>query len=247
MKSTLFLFGIFFFLFSSNSWATEKGSFLLIKSAYLYENSNLKGRGIFTRKKIAYPVLDVLQGEKAGRLVFRVTNTNQKISINGSGYILEDEGKLKAMAEESVKVYPTLPAEKIDLIKFLPISATQVTFTGKVIQIPNFPYLKWREINYNSQQSKKYWVSGRVGIYRPDKGATWFSKVYQKLTKKKFKGSLKRKILMGLVERGYTEEQVRLTLGNPVKELLFEDRGEAEWSFTNKKVLFKNKVVHQIL
>jgi len=239
------LFFCFIFLLSSTGIYAENGSFLILKSTYLYEQNSLKGKRILTRKHAAHEVIDMGTSKK-GALIFRIIAKDVKRPFNGSGYIVENDKELQSLGEGTVKVYQEIPNNSSDLTDYQSVPSTQLQFTGKNENSPDFQNLIWREVNYKANLSGKFWVNNWAGIYRADKKPEWLTRIYERLQSLKLNKELKEKILMGLVEAGFTKEHVRLTLGIPRKEQTLEDENQIEWIYPHRRVIFKDNLVSRV-
>ncbi|MCG8339004.1 MAG: hypothetical protein MJE63_31225 [Proteobacteria bacterium] len=224
----------------------ENGSFLVLKSTYLFQNQDQTGRKILTRDRQAYQVMDMYV-PKNGTMVFKIEFTKKTRAINGSGFIVETESELKELGLSEVKVYAEKPSRKSDLTKFQLVPSNQLSFTGRQEESPDFPKLTWKAVNYKTQAPIHVWVPEWAGIYRPDKNASWLNNTYIAAISKQFKKDVLDKVLNGQVETGFTKEQVRLALGNPENEQLIENDTKLEWVYSSRKVIFTNDIVSRVL
>ncbi len=222
------------------------GSFLILKSTYLFQNQDQTGRKILTRDRQAYQVLD-MYAPKSGTIAFKIEFTKKTRAVNGSGFILETEAELKELGLSEVKVYAEKPNRKSDLTTFQLVPSNQLSFTGRQEESPDFPKLTWKAVNYKTQVPMQVWVPEWAGIYRPDKDAGWLNNTYLAAVSKQFKKDVLDKVLNGQVETGFTKEQVRLALGNPEKEQLIENNTKLEWIYYSRKVIFINNIVSRVL
>ncbi len=224
----------------------KNGSFLILKSAYLYEKKTQKGKKTLTREKKAYEVTDIYIASGSS-LMFRIMLPDKKNEINGTGFIVETESELNNLGLKEVKVYPDLPESKSNLTSFYFIPSNQVTFTGKTSISADFPKLVWKAVNFKASIPSEVWVPEWAGIYRPSKDAAWLNKTYDSLVRKKLDKILEEKILTGQVDIGFTKEQVRLSLGDPSEEHLMEDDTKLEWIYPGHKIIFLNGTVSRVL
>lgn len=241
-KSLIFLVILFF---SSNLYANS-GSFLVLKSAYLYQNRTKSGKKTLTRKRKAYNVTSLHIGSGQS-LMFQLEMENNNNVINGTGFIVETETELKELGEAKVKVYTELPKLESDLTNYWLISSNHLSFTGRVESSDDFPKLEWKAVNFKAVVPFKVWIPEWAGIYRPDKDADWLNRTYQLTVDRKLEKNLADKILLGQIEPGFTKEQVRMALGLPVKEQLIENDTKLEWIYYSRKVIFKDDVVLRVL
>lgn len=242
MKNLIFCFIL---LLSSTGIYAENGAFLILKSTYLYEQNSLKGKRILTRKHVAHKVIDIGTSKK-GALIFRIIAKDVQQIFNGSGYILENDKELQDLGEKRVNVYQEIPNKSSDLTDYQSVPSAQLQFTGKNEDSPDFPNLVWREVNYKANLSGKLWVNNWAGIYRSDKKPEWLTQIYEQLQTLQLNKELKDKILMGLVEAGFTKEQVRLTLGIPRKEQTLEGENQVEWTYPHRRIIFKDNLVSRV-
>ena len=233
------------FLLASSQLFAENGAFLIIKSTYLYEKNTLKGKRVLTRKHAAYDVIGINKSKK-NSLIYKIIVPDLKAPINGSGYIVENDKELQNLGEDTVKVYPEVPKKSTDLTDYQSVPSAQLQFTGKNQDSSDFPNLTWREVNYKADLPGKLWVNDWAGIYRPDKKSEWFNLIYSQISAQKLSTDLRDKILLGLVETGFTMEHVRLALGTPRKEQTLEDDNQVEWIYPHRRIIFKDNLVSRV-
>ena len=244
MKKILFFLVLSLWI-AQTVWAGN-GSFLILKSAYLYNNEFQTGHRRLTRTKKAYDVVGIARTRK-NSLLLRIMFSSDDQTTNGSGYVIEGQGDVQENGETIIKVYPKAPKITDDLTNCIRMSASQLQFTGGSEVSPDFPHIIWKEVNYKALLPLYYWVAEYAGIYRPNKNADWLNDVYSKLEAKKMKSSLKNKILSGLIEKGFTPDWVELSMGPPQKIQPLEESGSVEWHYPNRKVIFKDNKVVQII
>ena len=242
----LFLFSLLLLTFQLSTAFAGNGSFLVRKSTYFYLNKNKTGKKILTRKRMAYAVTGI-GFSKEKHLMLQILVPVKSNIINGSGFISETDNELQKLGFSKVKVYTRVPRLNNKQIDYQPVPSNQLSFTGGRETSPDFPNLTWRAVNYKTNVPEKYWIPEWSGIYRPDKGADWLNNTYQRAKKKKPAADLMNKILMGLVEIGFTREQVRMTLGTPVTEQFIENNTKTEWIYQSRKIIFENNRVLRVL
>ena len=179
--------------------------------------------------------------------MFEINFPKEDHIINGSGFIVETEKELKELGIKEVKVYPELPLKKVDLTNYYLVPSNQLSFSGRNLSSPDFPNLTWKAVNFKTNAPLQVWVPEWAGIYRPDKDADWLNNTYQSLINKDMDKEIMEKILMGLVETGFTKEQVRMALGDPTEEQMVENSSKLEWRYGSRKVIFDNNVVSRVL
>ncbi len=229
-------------LIPSLAWA-DLGAFLLTKSVYLYKEPKKKSKKLLFRRKQAYSVIGVEKGKSELWLKIAVPSSNNR--VQGSGYILENDSELTQGGR--VKVYSAVPSLRQGLTDYLEVESGDLFFTGRKVNSPDFPVLIFRAVNYKSDQPRIYWVPDWGGVYRVGKEASWLNEVMQELRQRGFKKEVEKKILNGLVEQGFSMEQVRLSLGPPLEERSLEQANQVEWSYPGRKVIFEERrVIRQI-
>ncbi len=241
-----YLISVLLFVFYTCSIFADNGSFLILKSTYLFQNRSQKGQKNLTRSRKAYNVLN-LYASQSDSLMFQIRLNKTKTVINGSGFILETESELKGLGFKEVRVYPDVPNTKSDLTDYMLVPSNQMSFTSKKKASPDFPNISWKAVNYKASMPGKAWVPEWAGIYRPDKDATWLNNTYDDITGLNLDKTLIYKILAGQVEIGFTKEQVRMALGNPIKKQSIENNTKTEWVFRSHKVIFLKNIVNRIL
>lgn len=244
MKIVLKIF-IFFVLFVPSLYASN-GSFLILKSTYLFPLKDQQGRKFLTRNQKAYEVINLYKPPQKS-MMFEIKFSKEENIINGSGFIVETEAELKELGIKKVKVYPELPQKSTDLTDYHLVPSNHLSFSGRQLDSPDFPNLTWKAVNFKTNAPIRIWVPEWAGIYRPDKNADWLNKTYESLINKNLDKILLEKILMGLVETGFTKEQVRMALGEPIEEQLIENSTKLEWRYNGRKVIFDNDVVSRVL
>lgn len=222
------------------------GSFLILKSAYLYQNANQEGQKILTRDRRAYDVLDIYN-QKGASLMFLIEFSGRTEPVNGSGFIVETEAELKEIGVRQIKVYSEIPRKTSDLTDYRLVSSNQLSFTGRQEHSPDFPNLFWRTVNYKIEIPLQLWVPDWAGIYRPTKDADWLNQAYESAIAANLDKTMMDKLLMGQVEAGYSKEQVKMALGEPLKEQLTENDTKLEWIYDHRKVIFVNNQVLRVL
>jgi len=232
--------------FISQIATAENGSILLLKKTYFYKNKNKAGGKIFTKKKQAYDVIEISTTSKNSLMFKIVVNTENNV-INGSGYIMETDEELHHMELKKVKVYPVVPLSDSDLTKHQYVPSNQLSFTGIQKKSPDFTNLTWRAVNYKTNAHKQYWVADWAGVYRPNKKADWLTSIYKEAKRQNIDSKLLNKILMGFVETGFTKDQVRMSLGIPLKEQQVENSTNIEWIYSSQKIVFKDNLVLRVL
>ncbi|MCP4753530.1 MAG: hypothetical protein GY866_21795 [Proteobacteria bacterium] len=224
----------------------EKGSLLILKNVYLYNASNQKGKKVLTKTRKAYDVVGI-DIYKRKDLMFKILVPVDGSLINGSGFIIETDTELQELGSNKVKVFPAVPSAETDLTNYRSVPSNQLSFTGIHEVSPDFPNLVWRAVNYKTNVPIEFWVAEWAGIYRPDKNSEWLNQTYRKAIEQKLSENLLTKILRGFVEPGFTKEQVRMALGDPLKEQPMEDQTQVEWIYNGRKVVFKNDQVSRVL
>ena len=179
--------------------------------------------------------------------MFRVLVYSNDNTVNESGYVFETDLELRALGPDKIKVFTEVPTTKTDLTQFRLVPSNQLSFTGRKETSDDFPHLIWRAVNYKTSVPEAFWIAAWSGIYRPDKSARWLNHTYQEVVTKQLEPNLTQKILLGLVETGYTKEQVKLALGEPIKEQSTPENSQFEWIYSDRKVIFKNDKVLQVL
>ena len=222
------------------------GSFLILKSTYLYKKGNLSSRKILTRKRQAYDVENIKK-IKAGKFMFEIIVPEKKTLVNGSGFIVESDEELQKLGNGKVRVYAEIPNEAVNIRQTLMLPLSRMLITGRKERVDAFPNLYWREVNYKVEIPGRYWIEDWSGIYRPDKNAEWLNQSYRGVTKLNLDRTLRLKILQGLIEAGFSMEQVRLSIGIPVKKINSDSGPQTEWIYGNRKVIFQNGKVLRIL
>jgi hypothetical protein len=137
--------------------------------------------------------------------------------------------------------------QQSDLTRYHLVPAHHLSLTGVQQNSPDFPHLVWRGVNFKTYQPVYYWVADWAGIYRPDKTADWLNLAFRRVLEIESDESKQRRMLLGLVEVGFNEKQVRLALGDPANVRQIGDIGQVEWGYGNRKVIFKNSRVVQVL
>lgn len=246
MKYLLTLF--FLAVIGNGILFAEEGTILILKSTYLYNSPDKSedGRIMLTRKRQAHSVVDMAINRKK-ETMFQIIVPSREQVINGSGFIFENEKELKELGEKSVKVYSEIPGHGSDLTRFILVPSRQLLFTGQKEESMDFPNLVWRAVNYKITVKERLWVPDWAGFYRPDKEVDWLNRTYLEAIKMKLKGRLLDKILLGMVEIGFSKVHVRLALGNPDEEVISQEKDQIEWIYRDRKVIFKNNQVMQIL
>jgi len=239
MKQWLLIFCIFA---ASNTAFANMGAFLVLKSTYLYTEKGAGSKQL-TRKKEAYPVVGISRlGDK---LLYQVLEESKKIST-GTGFVVETDQELQAKKEDLVKVYLQLPQKNTDLKDFQLVPTHLLLATGAQEQSQAFPELEFRAVSYQGAVPKLSWVYSWAGIYRPDKSASFLNLVWSRLEQGEYTRSKVKRIMMGLVEIGYSKSDVKLALGAPLKEEALPG-GELQWVYPQKKVVFnKGKVTRTL-
>lgn len=222
------------------------GSFLILKSAYLYQNSVKEGKKVLTRIRRAYDVVD-LKPSQEDSMMFCILFPKEDHITNGSGYIVETEEELKSLDTSPVKVYAEMPSLDSDLTRYEMVPSNQLSFTGSQKISPDFPNLTWKAVNYKTDAPIQYWVPEWAGIYRPDKDAKWLNDAFNMTAENEMDPELVDKILMGIVETGFSKNQVRMALGDPMTERLIEDETKTEWIYSSRTIIFENNVVLRVL
>ncbi|NQU62993.1 MAG: hypothetical protein HQ517_01725 [SAR324 cluster bacterium] len=167
--------------------------------------------------------------------------------VNGSGFIIETDGELQKMGLKQVKVYPKVLSVKADFMDYQLVSSNQLSLTGRQERAADFPNVIWKAVNFKANVPKNFWVPDWSGIYRPGKTADWLNQTYEKALRLKLEINILQKILKGLVEAGFTKEQVEMTLGAPLKIKQLENSTEVEWEYSGHKIIFESERVLRIL
>lgn len=245
MKNLLAFLGLLLLVWPSPLSANQ-GSFLVTKSIYLYKAPNKTSKKILTRRNKAYDVINLkVLKDKQVFLKISVPSTNHK--VNGSGFIIETDDELISKAGRKIKVYDKIPTTKENLTNFVLINTNDVKLTAQKTRSSHFLGITFRGVNFESILPREYWVLDWGGIYRPDKNALWMNDAYRQIKKLKLKAQKSNKLLLGIIETGYSGQQVKLSWGEPLKEEPGEVAGEVEWTYPNKKVILENGFVKQQL
>jgi len=221
------------------------GSFLVTKTVYLYAGADPQAEKTLTRRVRAYPVTAIKQG-KGDDLMLQIEVPSSNNLVQGVGFIVETDEELAAKAGGQVKVYSEVPNVQVGLDNYQFIDAGDLLATGREEKSKQFPALNFRAVNYKTTLPKRYWVFDWGGIYRPDKDAAWLNQIHPQVASLKTAQERKTKILNGLVEPGFTLAEVRLALGEPVKEGPAETPGQLQWEYQSRRIIFEaGKVVRQ--
>lgn len=222
------------------------GSFLILKRVYFYNNPNKSGKRYLTRTQKAYEVIDVVSmGNKS--VMYHIIVPQSNNPVNGTGFIVETEAEIRKLGTRPVKVYSKVLTIRSNFTNFQLVPATQLSFSGRQEQSPDFPNISWKAVNYKTNAPKVYWVPDWSGVYEPDKTAEWLNRTFQKAGKMRLEKSLLQKILMGTVETDFTREQVELTLGEPVEKKHLDNNRQEEWQYKGRKIVFESNRVLRIL
>ncbi|MDX2469019.1 MAG: hypothetical protein QNL04_00415 [SAR324 cluster bacterium] len=224
----------------------NQGSFLVTKSIYLYKDSDKKSKKILTKRNKAYDVT-ALKILKDNQVFLKISVPSQNHKVNGSGFILETGDELIGKVGKKIKVYGEIPTTKENLTNFVLVNTKDIKLTAKTTRSSHFLGITFTGVNYESILPREYWVLDWGGIYRPDKDAFWLNDAYQKLKKLNLKADKTNKLLLGIIETGYSGAQVKLSWGDPLKEQPGDVAGEVEWTYPNKKVILEKGFVKQQL
>ncbi len=241
----LLLFTILILLFSNAEIQAGNGSFLILKRVYFYINANQTGKRHLSRTPKAYEVVDVKLNQKS--VMYKLIVPENRIYINGSGFIVETDSELQKMGIKPVKVYSKVLTIESDFLDYQLVLSNQLSFTGRQEQSRAFPHITWKAVNYKTQTPKTYWVPDWSGIYRPNKNADWLNQTYLKAIRMKIGKNRRQRILLGLVESGFTKEQVEMALGAPLKINQVENGTQEEWQYSSHKVIFKSNRVLRVI
>lgn len=231
-------------LIAGSSVYAQFGSFIVLKNTYLFSESG-KGKKVLTRAKRAYSVVDMQETKKQG-VKYLVIVPWKKQVVTGSGFIIQNEEDLKDADHPMVRVFEQVPDATSDLTQYKTVPAKHLQLTGRKEVSKDFPNLTWRAVNYKTTMPKKLWVKEWAGLYRQDKTAEWMNKIYLKSLKIKMSSKVRQKVLLGLIETGFSSQLVRLALGEP-EEQTTDEAGLLEWQYHDKRVIFKENKVHQVL
>lgn len=243
MKFFAPLFIAFCILIATPLYA-DVGSFLVLKNTYLYPE-NGKGKKLLTRVKRAYAVLNMRETKK-GEVQFLITVPWKKQVITGSGFIIQSEEDLKDAEQPMVRVFEKIPEAASDLTQYKSVLAKHLQLTGRKEVSKDFPNLIWKAVNYKTTVPRNFWVKEWAGLYRLDKPASWLGDTYKKSLKIKMATKNRLKVLLGLIETGFTSKMVHLSLGEPIERKM-DESGYLEWQYPDKRVVFKADKVQQVL
>ncbi|OGH03793.1 MAG: hypothetical protein A2557_13665 [Candidatus Lambdaproteobacteria bacterium RIFOXYD2_FULL_56_26] len=221
----------------------ELGAFFANKSTYGRTELNGGQKKLIPAKSI-YPVVALEVAEK-NHVLYRLLYPDTSVST-GSGFIVETDQELQEKKEGLIKVYKEVPNKKTDLTQFTWVPLEALLVTGRLEQSPDFPNLVFRAANYKGQLPLQLWVEDWAGIYRPDKDANYLTLTWAMLEQMQISRGKKQRILMGLVETGFSKDEVKLALGAPLKEEPLPS-GELQWLYPDKKVIFLNGQVVRVL
>lgn len=224
----------------------ENGAFLILKRVYFYTNADKSGKRLLTKTQKAYDVSDVISLSRKS-IMYQIIVPQKDNFINGSGFIVETEAELRKLGKKPVMVYPKVLTTTSDFTKYQLVPSADLSFTGRQEKSPDFPNIDWKAVNYKTSTPRIYWVPDWSGIYRPDKSAEWLNQTFYKARQLGLKKRMLQKILMGMVEAGFTEEQVELALGNPLKTVEFKQKGQEEWRYRSRKIVFSSGRVLRVL
>ena len=241
----ILLFAIFALLISNAELQAGNGSFLILKRVYFYINANQTGKKHLSRTPKAYEVVDVKLNQKS--IMYKLIVPGVRNYINGSGFIVETDSELQKMGKKPVKVYSKVLTVESNFLEYQLVLSNQLSFTGRQEKSRSFPHITWKAVNYKTQVPKTYWVPDWSGIYRPDKNADWLNQTYQKVIRMKTDKNRRQRILLGLVESGFTKEQVEMALGEPLKTRWIENGTQEEWQYSSHKVIFKSNRVLRVI
>jgi len=241
----ILLVAILVLLFSNSEIQAGNGSFLILKRVYFYINANQTGKKNLSRTPKAYEVVDVKLNQKS--VMYQLLVPEDQSYINGSGFIVESDSELQKMETKQVKVYAKVLSIESDFLDYQLVSSNQLSFTGRQEQSSAFPHLMWKAVNYKTQVPKTFWVPDWSGVYRPNKSADWLNQTYRKAIRMNIGKNRRQRVLLGLVESGFTKEQVKMALGAPLKMKRIENGTQEEWQYSSHKVIFKSDRVLRVI
>lgn len=222
------------------------GSFLILKRVYFYNDANTSEKRLLTKSRKAYEVTDVsLSTQKT--VMFRIIVPQVKSQVNGTGYIIETEADLRKMGNHPVKVYANVLTTSSDFSQYQLVKPTDLSFSGRQENSPDFPNISWKAVNFKTSIPGTFWVPDWSGIYRPDKNAAWLNRTYEKAKQHRLKDALLHKILLGMVEIGFTKSQVGLALGEPLKTKKLDKANQEEWQYNGRTIVFELNRVLRVL
>ncbi len=235
------LFFALFVLFFSIQSAFGLGSLITNRNSYFYADPDLRSKKYYIPTYTSFKVLDIFVDSR-GKVFFLVEKNTIRKKERGVGFVYVN---LEDTKEDKVKFFKKIPIKKGDFLDYYEVSTEDLKATGKVFSSKDVPFLHWYEVDYNIDFSEKIWASNTRIAYRPNKSIEWLKAKYQQLSKTSFiPRQIRDGILAGLVEVGYTSEQVTLALDKPIKTNLTGDT--LEWYYEGRKLIFKNNKVFQI-
>ena len=236
------LFFAFFILYFSIQSAFGLGSLITNRNSYFYAEPDLQSKKYYVPTYSSFKVLDIFV-DSDNQVFFLVEKNTIHKKERGVGFVYVN---LEETEEKIVKFFKEIPIKQDDFLQYHDVSVKDLKATGKRSPAKGVPFLFWYEVNYNIDFPEKIWASNRRVSYRPNKSSKWLDTKNQQITNTRLLPRLIRdNILAGLVEIGYTPEQVILALEEPLEQNLVNDT--KEWNYEYRKIIFRNNKVFQII
>lgn len=224
--------------------AQQQGAVLLLQRTALYTDQKLTKARLYTNRRQAHPVLDWAYNKK---IKFKIQYKPIVKRYKSKGYILKNKTALHNLGAELIRVYPKLPENSKDQANYLWIPANSLKLNAEHLANKKYTYTQWYAAEYNLQLPQNFWIAPTAWVFRPQKTANWLNDLFKTLQKEKYSKDVELKILLGLVEAGYTKKQVELALGTPEQKNFDEQNQQWQWVYAGQRVLLKDDLVIQTI
>ena len=218
------------------------GAFLSFKNKRFFKNKNFVGPSYLNRQDKAYKVINI--EIQRSSIFLQIEYEDVEETFSGNGHIITQIDKSIQPGTTLVEVYTNFFPSRNTQWKYVNIPSDKIQLTGESEYNKNYYPLKWHAVTYRLSNPLQLWVRASDGIYRADRDKKWMNDTFKKLSRLKIANSKKYKILEGNIEKNFSEDQVLLTLGQPLQKVNKEET--TEWSYPAYIIVFSNNIVQQI-
>ena len=217
------------------------GSLITSRNYYFFQEPITESKKYYISRYRVFKVWD-LKKNKKGEYFFLVrANTNKKVNA-GKGYIFAADNILENKEQQ---LFLTIPQTLEKILDYYLVPIDVLTLTEEKIKSKLFPFQVWQKVNYNFDLPEEVWAANNAVIYRLNQSTQWLENKLQEIVEQDIEKNKWNLILAGDVEKGFSKEEIILSLGNPITNKLVEQKEELE--YTNQKILLENNKLVEII
>lgn len=236
-KKSFCFFLLLLFSFA-NLFAT--GSLITTRNYYFFQKPDINSKKYYIPRYQVFTVLDIKKNEQ-GEYFFLVEANVVKEKKPGTGLIYTP---ITTNQEQVVQLFSSLPKQGESFI-YHQVPLIELKINKEQLILKNFPFLTWHKVEYNLDIPEQVWAVESAIIYRYSQSSQWLSKKFSETLKENISRNKRNAILAGNIEENFSEKEVLLTLGVPMKSI--QKDGITQLQYQYRKIILENDKVTQVV